>query len=69
MDYEKYYSLLFSGEHSLDAIAHLYKVPNKLYKYQTFYTTQLQENPYWSDNLHGAFHMSLAKNAHWSLTL
>lgn len=62
MDYEKYYSLLFSGEHSLDAIAHLYKVPNKLYKYQTFYTTQLQENPYWYDNLHGAFHMSLAKD-------
>lgn len=61
MNYQSYYRVLFSGEHSINTLTHVYKVPKKLFKYQQFFDISGIENRYWHSNLQGTFHMSLAK--------
>ncbi len=36
-------------------------IPDKLYKYQSFYLNNGEDNPFWKNNIGGEFHLSLAK--------
>lgn len=61
MDTE-YKSLLFNPNVSLNELAYRIATPQKLYKYQSFYTVDGTKNPYWPENMTGTFHLSLAKD-------
>ena len=50
---------LLSPDVSWDLITQKKLIPPRLYKYQSFFDIHGYENPYWSANIKGQFHMSL----------
>lgn len=56
-----YEELLFDANVSYCEIINAQNIPTYLYKYQSFYSQDMVENKYWSDNLKGAFHLSIGK--------
>lgn len=55
----RYEEALFSPDISWDLLTQGVKIPKKLYKYQGFYRSDGTDNPYWEENMKGAFHLSL----------
>lgn len=62
MTKSEYKKLLFNPVVSLNDMVQIVQIPPYLYKYQSFYTPDGTENPYWGKNMSGEFHMSLAKD-------
>lgn len=56
MEYE---DALLSPDISWDCLTQGVVIPKHLYKYQSFYSSDGSENPYWEKNMNGSFHMSL----------
>ena len=54
-----YEDALLSPDISWDLVTQGIEIPLNLYKYQSFVTENGDENPYWSANMNGQFHMSL----------
>lgn len=52
---------LFNPDISWSEMSTRYNVPEKLYKYQAFYTDEGQINEHWKGNMRGEFHLSLGE--------
>lgn len=54
-----YKDALMSSEVSLAELVNEVKLPEKLYKYQGFSSSDGEENPFWIKNMKGEFHLSV----------
>ena len=54
-----YRDALLSSNISLAELVNKVKLPEKLYKYQGFSSSNGEENPFWTKNMNGEFHLSV----------
>lgn len=55
----KYSDVLFNPNISWAELVDRARIPDRLYKYQSFYFSESVENKFWKNNLQGEFHLSL----------
>lgn len=55
----KYSEALFNPNISWADLVGMVRIPDRLYKYQSFYSGESVENKFWKNNLQGEFHLSL----------
>lgn len=56
-----YVDALLSPDISWETLIEAVTIPEKLYKYQFFYSKDRKENKYWKNNMQGEFHLSLGR--------
>jgi hypothetical protein len=56
-----YEDVMLDPSISFNTMIEYQTMPEHLYKYQSFYTNDMQENKYWKDNIRGTFHLSLGR--------